>query len=92
MGISLNFDVNESTMVAAMDAIQPANSPIRAMPKHMQRLVHFKELRSGKDMAYFMRRTIKMHSWSKGHSSVHLFDDAVASGNSFITYDYDLKL
>lgn len=55
-------------------------------------MMHFRELRSGVDMAYAMRRAIKIDKLSKGKSAAHLTNDQVFK-NSFVTvYDYDLKL
>jgi hypothetical protein len=54
-------------------------------------MIEFRELRSGKDMAYFLRRAVKFHQWSGGHSSSHLINTTVRD-NSFLTvYDYDIK-
>ena len=55
-------------------------------------MIHFKELRSGKDLAYLTRRMIFYNEISKGHSSKHLFDDRILNGNYFLVYDFDAKL
>ena len=55
-------------------------------------MIHFKELRSGKDMAYLMRRSIKYDKWSKGDSAKHLFDDQVYNNPTATVYDWDLRL
>ena len=54
-------------------------------------MIHFKELRSGKDLAYFARRMIFFNEISLGHSSKHLFDDQVLKSNYFKVYDFDAK-
>lgn len=55
-------------------------------------MIHFKELRSGKDMAYLMRRSIKFDRWSKGKSARHLVSREVFDNSYFTVYDYDLRL
>ena len=58
----------------------------------IQKMVHFKEIRSGKDFAYFLERAIWFNEWSSGQRSSHLLNKSVLK-NSFMTvYDYDLKL
>jgi hypothetical protein len=54
-------------------------------------MIHFKELRSGKDLAYLTRRMIFFNEISLGHSSKHLFDDRILNGNYFLVYDFDAK-
>lgn len=61
--------------------------------KRVRKMIHFRELRHGKDLSYLFRRAIKFGEFSgnKAHSSRHLLNMSVAT-NSFITvYDYDLK-
>lgn len=55
-------------------------------------MIHFNELRSGKDLAYFARRMILYNEISDGHSARHLFDDRILKGNYFSVYDFDAKL
>jgi hypothetical protein len=55
-------------------------------------MIHFKELRSGKDLAYFARRIILFNEISMGHSSKHLFDDRILKSNYFLVYDFDAKI
>ena len=55
-------------------------------------MIHFKELRSGKDMAYLMRRAIKHNTWSNGASSRHLVNRQVFENSSVTVYDYDLRV
>ncbi len=55
-------------------------------------MIHFKELRSGKDLAYFARRMILFNEISDGHSARHLFDDRILKGNYFSVYDFDAKI
>ena len=55
-------------------------------------MIHFKELRSGKDLAFLTRRMIFFNEISGGHSAKHLFDDRVLTGHYFKIYDFDIKL
>jgi len=55
-------------------------------------MVHFKELRSGVDLAYLMDRTIKFNKWSGGEQSSHLVNKSVLKNSFLSVYDYDLKL
>mmetsp|Transcript_17348 Transcript_17348/g.29166 ORF Transcript_17348/g.29166 Transcript_17348/m.29166 type:complete len:83 (+) Transcript_17348:207-455(+) len=58
----------------------------------MRRLVHFKELRSGRDMAQVMQRAIRFHDWSGGDRAKHLFQGSVRDNSYFTVYDFDIKL
>ena len=60
--------------------------------KRLQSLVHFKETRSGKDLAYHMTRMMQYHEWSDGQRSAHLVNKSVLKNNFVTVYDYDLKL
>ena len=44
-------------------------------------MIHYKELRSGKELAYLTRRIIFSNEISGGHSAKHLFDDRILNGN-----------
>lgn len=53
-------------------------------------MIEFRELRSGQDMAYFMRMVVSFKEYG-GQDSSHLSNRSVID-NSFVTvYDYDLK-
>ncbi len=54
-------------------------------------MIHYKELKSGKDLAYLTRRMILYNEISNGHSARHLFDDRVLNRNYFKIYDVDAK-
>lgn len=71
LGISLRDTPSTEKIIAAIERIQSDDHFSKNM-KRIQKMIEFRELRSGKDMAYFMRRTIKFHEWSGGKSSSHL--------------------
>ena len=53
-------------------------------------MLEFKELRSGKDFAYFMQRAIKLKEWER-NSHVHLVNKS--NHRCFMSvYDYDIKI
>ena len=59
--------------------------------KRSQKIIEFKELRSGKDQAYILHRQIKFHQWGK-RGAEHMVAKQLI-GHSFVTvYDYDIKL
>ena len=59
-------------------------------------MIEFKELRSGKDLAYFMRRQVKFSEWGGEHSihqsSRHLFERNIVDNTFATVYDYDIKI
>lgn len=55
-------------------------------------MIHFRELRSGRDLAYLMRRSIKYNAWSKGQSARHQVDRTTFENFIFTCDDYDLKI
>lgn len=54
-------------------------------------MVEFKELRSGKDLAYYIRRTIKFREFG-GKSAEHSVNNSVYNNSQITVYDYDIKL
>ena len=54
-------------------------------------MIEFKELRSGKDMAYFFRRSTLFTEWG-GFSTKHLYNKVVLQNSFIAVYDYDIKL
>ena len=59
--------------------------------KRLQKMIEFKELRGGKDMAYYLRRSVKFGEWG-GFSSKHLYNRNVIDNSFITTYDYDIKI
>ena len=54
-------------------------------------MIEFKELRSGKDMSYYLRRAINYGQWG-GFSGRHLYNRSVIDNSMVTVYDYDLKI
>jgi len=78
-------------VVESINKVKNPESKYQLAVKRVQKMIEFKELRSGKDMAYFIRRAVKFGEWG-GFSSIHLINNSVRN-NWFVTvYDYDIKL
>jgi len=93
MGVGINLMSSPSVnfVIEAINKVRPENSSYQKAIKRVQKMIEFKELRSGKDMAYFVRRAIKFGEWG-GFSSSHLINQSTIK-NSFVTvYDYDIKV
>lgn len=96
-GISVGQAPTASKIVDAIKAVKPKQGEVNVFQenvKRVQKMIHFKELRQGKDLAYLLRKAIKFGEYSgqKNHSAKHLMQRS-SIDNSFITvYDYDLKV
>lgn len=97
VGISLRKNPTLNTVVESIKKVleTPNNgseNKYQQTIKRVQRMIEFKELRSGKDMAYFMQRQALYHQWSGKKSSSHLFNGSVNNNNFITSQDYDIKL
>ena len=91
IGKSLQSATDAKTIISTIQEV--VNDPSYSSNiKRVQKMIEFKELRSGKDLAYFMRRAVKFHEWSGGHSAQHLINTEVRDRSFFTVYDYDIKL
>lgn len=94
--MNLAISLRDSPSVKfVIDSINMVTDPLgkyQASIKRAQKMMEFRELRSGKDMAYQMRQAIKFNEWSGGNSSSHLVNRAVVDNSFLTTYDYDIKL
>ena len=90
IGITMGEHVSSIKLLKALDEILPEDSKQRERVQRFQKMIHFKELRSGKDLAYYMRRTIKYNVLSGGKSASHLVDRNTFDHYAVTLYDYDL--
>ena len=60
--------------------------------KHVQKMIHFRELRSGLNMPEVFRKAIKYNEWSGGKNAEHLGDFHVKNNSYWTVYDFDIKL
>ena len=57
-------------------------------------MIQFRELKSGKDLAYLMHRQIKFGEWAGDplHSSKHMVNHNVLNMSYWTLYDLDIKI
>ena len=83
----------EAKIIEIVNILRPdgdKQNPYQDNVHRSQKILEFKELRSGKDQAYLLWRTIKFREWGQ-RSAEHLINTSV-DDNSFVTaYDYDIK-
>lgn len=93
LGISLQTNVPEpSAIIDAIHEVKPSeqDNKYQKNMRKAQRMVEFRELRSGQDMAYYLRMVVRFREYG-GKDSEHLQNRSVIE-NSFVgVYDYDLK-
>lgn len=77
IGVTLGSKVTKDTVIDAINQLCSDGSKQRKAIKRVQSMIHFKELRSGKDMAYLMRRAVKFDNWSNGKCASHLVNRQV---------------
>ena len=68
LGISLQYGPTSEFVVESMLTVLNPHSPYQQNIQRVQKMIEFKELRSGRDLAYYVRRQAKITSWG-GHSS-----------------------
>ena len=98
IGISLRSNPSLKFVTESIDAIASDSdtNSYQSNVNRVQKIIEFKELRGGKDLAYFLRRAVKFGEFGGDHpahvSSHHLYERSIIE-NSFVTvYDYDFKL
>ena len=73
-----------------------SENPYQKSARRIQRMIEFKELRSGQDMAYHFRRLAKMNQWSKEQGSMkvprHLVNQSIRNMSYVQAYDMDIKV
>ena len=60
--------------------------------KRAQKILEFKELRSGKNTAFLLWKVIQYNKFSGGRFSSHLVDYTPSKLMTVELYDYDLKI
>ena len=96
MGCGINLGPNPSSdeILTAFKKVRPGEegkeNPFTHNIKRIQKIIEFRELRSGKDFANMLQRSAKLKLWGQ-RSHEHLVN--FSNHNCFLTvYDYDIKI
>ena len=90
VGMSLRSDPSKEFLINSLRKVL-TDPEIQTNIARQQKMIEFKELRSGKDMAYLLRRQVKMNEWG-GTSTKHLYNFFFVDNVFIVSYDYDIKL
>ena len=94
-GINLGANPVKMTIVKGIETLKPKegqDNMYQKAIKRMRKMVEFKELRQSKDLAYYMRRSIKFNQWSNGNNSLHLMQLSCYHNWSFTYFDHDIQI
>jgi hypothetical protein len=99
VGINVMLDPTPEHLVDSINKIMSPNpdgqlNQYQRASLRLQKMIEFKELRSGFDLSYLLRRMSNYHIWSGREYSKHLSHqlESVYDNTFVTTYDYDLKI